>query len=104
MGLRCACAYASGGARLGGLSVAKTHISLTPSQADVLRVLDSSPGQTPEAIAGATLLPPGGVHWNLDRLEMLGLVDHELVRAPDGVDGKYHLTDRGRKALQAFDR
>ncbi len=79
-------------------------MSLTPSQADVLRALEKTPGQTPEVIGGATSLPPGGVHWNLDRLEGLGFVEHELVRVGDDVDGSYSLTDRGRAALRAFDR
>ena len=79
-------------------------MSLTPSQADVLRALEGAPGQTPDRIAGATSLPPGGVHWNLDRLESLGLVDHDLIEDADGVDGSYRLTDRGIRALRAFDR
>jgi DNA-binding MarR family transcriptional regulator len=79
-------------------------MSLTPSQADVLRALEESPGRTPDDIGDATSLPPGGVHWNLDRLEGLGFVEHEVVKVGDDYDGSYRLTDRGLAALRAFDR
>jgi hypothetical protein len=79
-------------------------MSLTPSQADVLRSLEQAPGQTPDDIGVKTSLPPGGVHWNLDRLVGLGLVEHDLVQVAGDFDGAYPLTDRGLAALRAFDR
>ena len=81
--------------------------SLTPSQEDVLRQLDRTPGATPEAIAAATSLPGGGICWNPGELERRGFVEHDLTRDEDGINGLYRLTPRGRAALgglRSFDR
>jgi DNA-binding MarR family transcriptional regulator len=76
-----------------------TAIKLTPAHAGILRILDTSPAMTQQALAAALKIVPSRLVALLDELETKGLTERR-ENPDDRRSYAVHLTEKGRLTLK----